>query len=86
MSNHSKKSNALPEVREESLPEAGRGELAEIIPWPDVRAAAAAKPKKVKPVRLEGKYIYHRSRKISILHFQKSGYDRLLKLLVKEIG
>jgi hypothetical protein len=85
MSNHSKKSNVLPRIDEESLPEGKPGAMAEIIPWPGA-AAAPRKPKKTKRVRLEGKYIYSRGRKISILHFQKSGYDRLLKLLVKEIG
>jgi hypothetical protein len=86
MSNHFKSSSAVRDIREEPLPEAAEGQLAEIIPWPDVHKIAARKPKTKKRVRLEGKYLYHRGKKIPILQFQKSGYERLLKLLVKEIG
>ena len=86
MSNHPKSTSAAKIIREENLPEAAEEQLAEIIPWPDVRKIAARKPKARKRVRLEGKYLYHRGKKIPILQFQKSGYDRLLKLLVKEIG
>jgi hypothetical protein len=85
MSNHQKSTSAAKIIREESLPEAEEGQLAEIIPWPDVHEIVTRKPKVKKRVRLEGKYLYHRGKKIPILQFQKSGYDRLLKLLVKEI-
>jgi hypothetical protein len=86
MSNHQKSMSAAKILREETLPEAAGGQLAEIIPWPDVHKIATRKPKSKKRVRLEGKYLYHRGKKIPILQFQKSGYERLLKLLVKEIG
>ncbi len=85
MSNHSKSASAVKVIREESLPEEAKGQLAEIIPWPDIRKIACREPKIKKRVRLEGKYLYHRGKKTPILQFQKSGYDRLLKLLVKEI-
>jgi hypothetical protein len=86
MSNHQKSTNAAKIVREEAFPEAAEGQLAEIIPWPDVHKIAARRLKTKKRVRLEGKYLYHRGKKIPILQFQKAGYERLLKLLVKEIG
>jgi hypothetical protein len=86
MSNHQKSMSAAKILREETLPEAAEGQLAEIIPWPDVHKIATRKPKSKKRVRLGGKYLYHRGKKIPILQFQKSGYERLLKLLVKEIG
>ena len=86
MSNHQKATSAAKIDRQEALPEAAEGQLAEIIPWPDVRKYVAREPKTKKRIRLEGKYLYHRGKKIPILQFQKSGYDRLLKLLVKEIG
>lgn len=86
MSHHQKATSAAKISREKALPEAADGQLAEIIPWPDVRKYVARKPKAKKRVRLEGKYLYHRGKKIPIMQFQKSGYDRLLKLLVKEIG
>jgi hypothetical protein len=86
MSNHSKSASAANIIREETSPEAAEGQLAEIIPWPDVRKIVARNPKTKKRVRLEGKYLYHRGKKVPILQFQKSGYDKLLKLLVKEIG
>lgn len=85
MSHHQKSSNAAKIIKEDSFPEAEEGQLAEIIPWPDIHKIAPRKPKTKKRVRLEGKYLYHRGKKIPILQFQKSGYDRLLKLLVKEI-
>jgi|CryGeyStandDraft_6_1057127.scaffolds.fasta_scaffold430308_1 hypothetical protein len=86
MSNHNKSSNALKRIKEEALPEATEGQLAEVIPWPDVHKLVAERPRKQKRVRLEGKYLHYQGKKIPILQFQKSGYDKLLKLLVKEIG
>jgi len=61
---------------------------AEIIPWPDMEKAfkeTKEKPKQ-KRIRLDQKFIYYKDKKYPILQFQKSGYDKLLKLLVKEIG
>lgn len=86
MSIHTKSSNAIKKIKEESFPEATEGQLAEVIPWPDICKIVAKKPREKKRVRLEGKYLYHQGKKIPILQFQKSGYDKLLKLLVKEIG
>lgn len=62
------------------------GQLAEIIPFPDVREILARKPEEKKRVRLQGKYLYHKGKKMPILQFQKAGYDKLLRLLVKEIS
>ncbi len=86
MSTH-KKSSAVVKTKEEEAslgPETGQ--LAEIIPFPDVRRILASKPKEKKRVRLAGKFLYHGGKKIPILQFQKSGYDKLLRLLVKEIS
>lgn len=60
---------------------------AEIIPWPDMEKASKEKKEKPKQkrIRLDQKYIYYKGRKYPILQFQKTGYDKLLKLLVKEI-
>jgi hypothetical protein len=86
MSTYKKSSNAARKMEEETLRRTGEGQLAEIIPFPDVRKIVARKPREKRRVRLEGKYLYYQNKKIPILQFQKSGHDRLLKLLVKEIG
>jgi hypothetical protein len=86
MSIHSKSSNAVKKIREDVVPETTGGQMAEIIPWPDVPKISSGKKAARRTARLEGKYLYCRGRKIPILQFQKAGYDRLLKLLVKEIG
>lgn len=36
-------------------------------------------------VRLEPKFIFYREKKIPILIFQKAGYEKILKFLVKGI-
>jgi len=61
---------------------------AEIIPWPDMESILEEKGKrdKQKRVRLDQKFIYYKGQKYPILQFKKTGYDKLLKLLVKEIG
>jgi hypothetical protein len=86
MSTYSKSSNALKKPKEDELLEIPQEQLAEVIPFPDVRKLAPRKPREAKKVRLQGKYLHCRGRKIPILQFQKAGYDKLLKLLVKEIG
>lgn len=60
---------------------------AEIIPWPDMERAFEKHEEqtKHKKLRLDQKFIYYKDRKIPIMQFQKSGYDKLLKLLIKEI-
>ncbi len=58
----------------------------EIIPWPEVGDFQEKKDKKESKVSLDRKYLYYKGRRIPILQFQKAGYDKLLKLLVKEIG
>jgi len=82
MSNYSKSSTAL---KKESLNhEEAKPELAKIIRFPDLRKLEEKKEKK-KRVHLDPKFLYYKGKKIPILQFQKSGYDKLLKLLVKEI-
>lgn len=58
--------------------------LAEIIPFPQIKKTR--KKKAQKKARIVGKYLFYKDKKIPIAQFQKAGYDRLLKLLVKEIG
>jgi hypothetical protein len=86
MSTYSKSSSAVKKLKEDELLEMPEGQLAEIIPFPDVGKIAVGKPREAKRVKVQGKFFYCRGRKIPILQFQKSGYDKLLKLLVKEIG
>jgi hypothetical protein len=86
VSTYKKSSNAARKLEEEHLPLTGEGQLAEIIPFPDVQKIAARMPREKRRVRLEGKYLYYQDKKIPILQFQKAGHERLLKLLVKEIG
>ncbi len=58
----------------------------EIIPWPEVEDFKEEKEEKESRISLDRKYLYYKGRRIPILQFQKSGYDKLLQLLVKEIG
>ncbi|MGB8951260.1 MAG: hypothetical protein WCC06_01145 [Candidatus Aminicenantales bacterium] len=88
MSTYTKSSTAIKEKRKEEIPrpEGAEFDSAKIIPWPDLDQIVKPprKPKR-KELHLEGKYLHHRGKKIPILQFQKSGYDKLLKLLIKEI-
>ncbi|MDH7512360.1 MAG: hypothetical protein QHH14_05365 [Clostridiales bacterium] len=85
MSIYKKSSAAIKKKEEDSLLEIEGGQMAEVIPFPDIQKIIAKKPGQ-KKVRLEGKYLHYRGKKVPLLQFQKSGYDKLLKLLVKEIG
>ncbi len=89
MSTYSKSSTAAKEKVRDEMPElevVEPGKVAEIIPWPGAEEVPSpAKAPKKRAQRVDGKYLYHRGRKIPILHFQKAGYDKLLYLLVKEI-
>ena len=89
MSTYSKSSAAVKQRAREEMPQleiVEPGKIAEIIPWPGAEEAPSPEgASKKRAHRIEGKYLYHRGRKITILHFQKSGYDKLLYLLVKEI-
>jgi hypothetical protein len=79
---HSKSSIAIKKKEDEEQ----KTYSAEIIPWPDMGSILARKKKaKKKRIHLKEKYLYYKGKRIPILQFQKSGYDKLLKLLVKEI-
>jgi hypothetical protein len=58
--------------------------LAEIIPFPSVRKIS--RRRKPRKARIAGTFLHYKGKKIPIAQFQKAGYDRLLRLLVKEIG
>ena len=80
--NHSKSSIAIKKKEDEEQ----EPYSAEIIPWPDMESILERKKKgKKKRIHLKEKYLYYKGEKIPILQFQKSGYEKLLKLLVKEI-
>ena len=79
---HSKSSTAIKKKVDEEQESCS----AKIIPWPDVESILKRKKKaKKKRIHLKEKYLYYKGKRIPILQFQKSGYDKLLKLLVKEI-
>jgi len=86
MSTHNKSSAVIKKREEDSLLETEGGQMAEVIPFPDIQKIVAKKPSQKKKACLEGKYLHYHGKKIPILQFQKSGYDKLLKLLIKEIG
>jgi len=86
MSIYTKSSSAPKQKPKEESPRYEREEShsAKIIPRPDVNKPIE-KEKKRKTIHLEQKFIYYKGKKIPILQFQKSGYEKLLKLLVKGI-
>ena len=83
MSISSKSSNAIKKSLDS---EEFEFQAPEIIPWPDIQRVTEKEKKPEEMVRLDQKFLYYKGRKIPILQFQKSGYDKLLKLLVREIG
>jgi hypothetical protein len=89
MSTYSKSSTAVKYKVQDEMPElevVEPGKSATIIPFPGAKEVSSpAYSTKKRRLRIEGKFLYHRGHKIPILHFQKSGYDKLLYLLVKEI-
>ena len=74
-------------VRKKEKEESFEKQEVEIIPWPDMEAILEEKEEKPEweQIRLDQKFIYYKDKKIPILQFQKSGYDKILKLLVKGI-
>lgn len=83
MSISSKPSNAIKKSLDSEVIEF---QAPEIIPWPDIQRVTEKEKIQEESVRLDQKFLYYKGKKIPILQFQKSGYDKLLKLLVKEIG
>ncbi|MBU4329704.1 MAG: hypothetical protein KKB53_04290 [Acidobacteria bacterium] len=60
--------------------------VAEIIPFPDFTFVENEEEKKAKPrIMADRTYLYYKGRKIPIGHLKKAGYEKLLRLLVKEI-
>ncbi|MBU4204522.1 MAG: hypothetical protein KKD59_11375 [Acidobacteria bacterium] len=60
--------------------------VAEIIPFPDFTFVENEEEKKAKPrILADRTYLYYKGRKIPIGHLKKAGYEKLLRLLVKEI-
>ena len=74
-------------VRKEE-PEEDGTQMGTIIPWPDMDKSSKKAKKEdsqSKWVTLDQIFLFYKGQKIPILQFQKAGYDKLLKLLVKEI-
>jgi len=57
----------------------------EIIPWPDLDTFLESEDRAKEKISLKEKFLFYKGKKIPILQFQKAGYEKLLKLLVKEI-
>ncbi len=68
-------------------PEAEDVPQTEIIPWPHLddylKPQESDQPKRID---MDQKYLYYKGRRIPLNRFKKSGYGKLLVLLVKEIG
>jgi hypothetical protein len=61
-------------------------EKAKIIKFPEIhRIKKSARPRN-KKVKITGHFLYYRDKKIPISQFEKAGYGKLLRLLVKEIS
>lgn len=62
-------------------------EKAKIIKFPDIRQISkkAAQPRN-KKIKITAHYLYYRDKKIPISQFEKAGYEKLLRLLVKAIS
>ncbi len=61
---------------------------ARIIKFPDINRLMEEKSasKKSNAAKLTTHYLYYKGRKIPITQFEKAGYGKLLRLLVKEIS
>lgn len=61
---------------------------ARIIKFPEIRVIEKAEPTPDKSprVKITTHYLYYRDKKIPISRFEKAGYGKLLRLLVKEIS
>ncbi len=61
---------------------------ARIIKFPDIQLMEKAEPEhgKSSRVKITTHYLYYRDKKIPISRFEKAGYGKLLRLLVKEIS
>ena len=60
--------------------------VAEIIPFPDLTSIENEEEKRAEPrIRAARSYLYYKGKKIPIGHIKKAGYEKLLRLIVKEI-
>lgn len=61
---------------------------AKIIKFPEIRDTETAEPapRKSQRIKITTHYLYYRDKKIPISRFEKAGYGKLLRLLVKEIS
>jgi len=63
------------------------GQKAKIIKFPEIPYISEKEaPPRSKSVKITPHYLYYRGRKIPISQFEKAGYGKLLRLLLKEIS
>jgi len=80
--------NILPLTRKELEEEKQAEQKAKILKFPEIQAieTAEAHSNKRPRVKITTHYLYYRDKKIPISRFEKAGYGKLLRLLVKEIS
>ncbi|RFT16501.1 MAG: hypothetical protein OP8BY_1679 [Candidatus Saccharicenans subterraneus] len=80
--------NVLPLPRKEPEEEKQAEQKAKIIKFPEIQVTETAEPGSSKRprVKITTHYLYYRDKKIPISRFEKAGYGKLLRLLVKEIS
>ncbi|NPV82413.1 MAG: hypothetical protein HPY46_02350 [Candidatus Aminicenantes bacterium] len=80
--------NVLPLPRKELEEKKQAEQKAKIIKFPEIHVMETAEPGSGKSprVKITTHYLYYRDKKIPISRFEKAGYGKLLRLLVKEIS
>ncbi len=80
--------NILPLTQKEPKEEKQPQQKAKIIKFPEIREVETLEPgrRKSQRVKITTHYLYYRDKKIPISRFEKAGYGKLLRLLVKEIS
>ena len=71
MSTHNKSSAVIKKREEDSLLETEGGQMAEVIPFPDIQKIVAKKPSQKKKACLEGKYLHYHGKKLSLIHISE---------------
>ncbi len=80
--------NILPLTKKELDEEKLAKQKAKIIKFPEIQVQETTEPgpSKSPRVKITTHYLYYRDKKIPISRFEKAGYGKLLRLLVKEIS
>jgi len=59
---------------------------AKIIKFPSIHQLRKQQARQPRKAKLSAHYLYYRNKKIPISQFEKAGYGKLLRLIVKEIS